>query len=51
MRIDTVRKTFTSWAPYYDATHAWALPYCGRTRLALRVQPSGRVRDLPCAPD
>ena len=47
MSIDTVRKTFTSWAPYYDATHAWT-PYRHRARLALDVHPGGRVLDLAC---
>lgn len=26
MSLDLVRKTFTKWAPIYNATHAWILP-------------------------
>ena len=48
MTLDTVRQTFTTWAPYYDATHAWTLPYRRAARLALGVQPGDRVLDLAC---
>ncbi len=34
MALDTVRKTFTDWAPIYDATHGW-LPKRGAARRAL----------------
>jgi len=47
MTIDVVRKTFTDWAPRYDATHAW-LPYRRKARLALDVQRGDHVLDLAC---
>lgn len=48
MKLETVRHTFTTWAPYYDATHAWMLPYRRTARLALGVQKRDRVLDLAC---
>ena len=45
--LDTVRKTFTDWAPYYDATHLW-IPYRRESRLALGIQRGDRVLDLAC---
>ncbi len=48
MTLDTVRKTFTDWAPVYDATHAWTLPGRHEARLALGVQQGDRVLDLAC---
>jgi ubiquinone/menaquinone biosynthesis C-methylase UbiE len=47
MKLDDVRKTFTDWAPIYDATHGW-LPKRREARLALDVQPGDRVLDLAC---
>lgn len=48
MNIETVRKTFTDWAPYYDATHSWSLLYRRQARLALGLQPGDRVLDIAC---
>ncbi len=48
MTLDLVRSTFTAWAPFYDATHAWPLPLRRAARLALGVQPGDRVPDLAC---
>ena len=48
MTLDTVRKTFTDWAPIYDATHAWTLPGRRAARLALGVQRGDRVLDIAC---
>lgn len=48
MSLNTVRKTFTQWAPHYDATHAWSLPHRYAARLALGVQPGDRVLDVAC---
>jgi demethylmenaquinone methyltransferase/2-methoxy-6-polyprenyl-1,4-benzoquinol methylase len=46
--LKVVRKTFTDWAPYYNATHAWTLPCRHQARLALGVQRGDRVLDLAC---
>src|SRR5574341_165812 len=48
MTLDTVRKTFTDWAPFYDATHSWSLPLRREARLALGVRRGDRVLDLAC---
>lgn len=48
MNIDIVRKTFTDWAPVYNATHAWTLPKRRAARLALDLKPGDRVLDLAC---
>ena len=48
MNLDAVRKTFTDWAPYYDATHSWTLPHRRESRLALGVQRGDRVLDMAC---
>ena len=48
MSLDTVRQTYTSFAAYYDATHAWTLPKRRAARLLLGVQPSDRVLDVAC---
>lgn len=39
---------FTRWAPYYDATHAWTLPYRREARLALGAEQGDRVLDVGC---
>jgi demethylmenaquinone methyltransferase/2-methoxy-6-polyprenyl-1,4-benzoquinol methylase len=48
MNTDVVRKTFTYWAPIYNATHAWTLPKRRAARLALDLKPGDRVLDLAC---
>jgi demethylmenaquinone methyltransferase/2-methoxy-6-polyprenyl-1,4-benzoquinol methylase len=48
MSLNSIRKTFTDWAPRYDATHAWSMPYRKTARLALGIQPGDRVLDLAC---
>jgi len=48
MNLDTVRKTFTVWAPFYNPTHSWTLPKRLAARLALDLQPGDRVLDLAC---
>ena len=48
MNIDTVRKTFTDWAPFYNPTHGWTLPKRRAARLALDLQPGDRVLDIAC---
>lgn len=48
MNLVTVRKTFTGWAPIYNATHAWTLPKRRAARLALDLRPGERVLDLAC---
>jgi ubiquinone/menaquinone biosynthesis C-methylase UbiE len=48
MNLDTVRKTFTDWAPFYNPTHSWTLPKRRAARLALDLQPGDRVLDLAC---
>lgn len=45
---EQVRKTFTDWAPRYDATHAWRLLKRQEARLALGVQPGDRVLEIAC---
>ncbi len=45
---EQVRKTFTDWAPRYDATHAWRLLKRREARLALAVQPGDRVLEIAC---
>ncbi len=45
MTLDTVRKTFTDWAPIYNPTHGW-LPKRREARLALGVQRGDRVLDV-----
>lgn len=46
--LESVRKTFTDWAPFYNATHAWTLPKRRAARLALDVKAGDRVLDLAC---
>ncbi len=48
MTLDIVRKTFTDWAPYYDATHGWTLLNRREACLALGVQRGDRVLDIAC---
>jgi phosphatidylethanolamine/phosphatidyl-N-methylethanolamine N-methyltransferase len=48
MNLDTVRKTFTEWAPFYNPTHGWTLPKRRTARLALGLRPGDRVLDLAC---
>lgn len=48
MSLDIIRNTYTSWAPIYNATHAWTLPGRRAARLALGIQPGDRVLDLAC---
>ncbi len=48
MNLETVRRTFTKWAPIYNATHAWTLPKRRVARLALGFRPGDRVLDLAC---
>ncbi len=48
MNTDVVRKTFTDWAPIYNATHALTLPKRRAARLALDLKPGDRVLDLAC---
>jgi demethylmenaquinone methyltransferase/2-methoxy-6-polyprenyl-1,4-benzoquinol methylase len=48
MTLDTVRRTFTAWAPFYDATHAWPLPLRREARLTPGVQRGERVLDVAC---
>src|SRR3990172_9169667 len=48
MRLEVVRKTFTDWAPFYDATHGWTLPGRRAARLALGVRPGDRVLEVAC---
>lgn len=48
MSLDIVRKTFTDWAPIYDATHGWSLLNRREARLALGVQRGDRVLDIAC---
>lgn len=48
MTLETIRQTFTDWAPHYDATHSWSLPNRREARLALGVQPGDRVLDIAC---
>ena len=48
MNLNSVRKTFTDWAPFYNPTHAWTLPKRHAARLALNVQPGDHVLDLAC---
>ena len=43
-----VRDTFTRWARFYNATHAWSLPKRRDARLALNIRPGDRVLDLAC---
>ncbi len=46
--LDSVRKTFTGWAPFYNSTQGWILPKRRVARLALNLQPGERVLDLAC---
>src|SRR5512146_777375 len=48
MNLDTVRKTFTDWAPFYNPTHGWTLPKRRAARLALALQRGDRVLDPAC---
>lgn len=48
MNTESVRKTFTDWAPVYNATHAWTLPKRRAARLTLDLRPGDRVLDLAC---
>lgn len=48
MSLDMVRKTFTKWAPVYNATHAWSLPGRRAARLALGAHSGDRVLDVAC---
>lgn len=47
MKLETVRKTFTDWAPIYNPTHGW-MPKRRVARLALDLKPGDRVLDLAC---
>ena len=46
--LNSVRKTFTDWAPWYDVTHAWTLPHRHAARLVLGVRRGNRVLDIAC---
>lgn len=48
MKLESVRKTFTDWAPIYNATHGWTLPKRRAARLALDLRPGDRVLDMAC---
>ena len=48
MSVDTVRKTFTDWAPHYDATHGSMLLKRCEARLALGAQRGDRLLDIAC---
>ena len=48
MNLDTVRKTFTDWAPFYNPTHGWTLPKRRIARLALDIKSGDCVLDLAC---
>lgn len=48
MSLDMVRKTFTDWAPIYDATHGSRLLKRRQARLALGVRPGDRLLDIAC---
>lgn len=48
MSLNTVRKVFTDWAPFYNLTHSWTLPKRRAARLALDIQPGDHVLDLAC---
>lgn len=48
MNLETVRKTYTDWAPFYNPTHRWTLPKRHAARLALDLRPGDRVLDLAC---
>lgn len=45
---EQVRRTFTDWAPRYDATHSSRLLKRHAARLALDLQPGDRVLDVAC---
>lgn len=46
MNLDTVRKTFTDWAPFYNPTHGRTLPKRHPARVALGLRPGDRVLEL-----
>ncbi len=48
MDLQDIRKSYAGWAPVYDATHAWTLPYRREARLALGVRRGDHVLDLAC---
>ena len=48
MALKNVKDTFTRWAPYYDATHAWTLPLRRQARLTLDLCAGDKVLDLAC---
>lgn len=48
MNLDTVRRVYEDWAPYYNPTHKWTLPKRRESRLALSVRPGDRILDLAC---
>lgn len=48
MELQDIRKTYSNWAPVYDATHAWTLSHRREARLALGLQRGERVLDLAC---
>jgi demethylmenaquinone methyltransferase/2-methoxy-6-polyprenyl-1,4-benzoquinol methylase len=48
MNLESVRNTYTRFAPYYDATHTWMLPKRRRARMMLGVRPGDRVLDVAC---
>ena len=48
MNLDTVRKTFADWAPFYNPTHGRTLPKGYAARLALGLRPGDCVLDLAC---
>ena len=46
--IEQVHKTFTEWAPRYNATHGWRLLKRREARLALGVLAGDRVLEIAC---
>ncbi len=46
--LEEVRKTFSDWAPRYDATHAWRLLKRREARLAIGIRPGDRVLEVAC---
>lgn len=47
LTLDQVRRIFTRWAPWYDATHMW-LPGRKAAGRALQLRPGERVLDIAC---
>ncbi len=46
--VEQVRRTFSDWAPRYNATHASRLLKRREARLALGVRPGDRVLEIAC---